>query len=1038
MTQGARGGGNAGKRGRTILVATGDGGFELARQDVAPVSRAPPHDRGSKPLEARAGPARTRANVPRAKPTEPIVQEPSRRPPPVRLSWMDTPPSPELRPAGRGRAPPPPARPARPESTSGSAWNLLSNKDWMAKVAQKDEQGKSKETSNPAAATVDPAALQAKPVAREASPVKAASAIARVYDENGNPVKTGEVNAQSTQIQETLLKNAGVNDKLNKSHAERLPEKEEDTASKDVIVEQKPVQQERAEVKDTPAKASPEEEIVAKPTELTWAKTMIVEAAEMDDEEFEELGDEELQNQESQHEEPGHRKPEYNKSIDKNDARVGNNVQDESNANDVEGVPNGDTSPLSLEYVLNAADLVQDRLGEGEILPKEPPVVVRAKEAILLDIEHEEICLELLMRCYPDMKARLHVQYAHDKINQFQLELAGIVKPPPGFFLAPQLEATKEQKSTTAAGEDNGATINGGAVDTESHEEPRATQGSDGREVNFEGVGSAKDLGETNGRPVKASSLKVETSPVQEVEIKKAQEMESRIAENRVPPPVTDKPAQATKKGGLMDSKYAPSASKAAIRNSKGRRYLAKEIMALNPKPAALDSPRVTIDPNRFPPRPVQVYEIIRVQANKAAQIEAEKSEAALKEAALKKAETAAQEAKKKTRKSAKAAAAEQRQAQAPPLRNPFGVSRNAAGKAEKSEPMSRPVSPKSPPSRKTATVKVANSHGPATLTKDEAPAEQKPASISHPLSSKTTGSSKSTRDAAPISPQRQIASAIRRASDLALGSESISRPATATPSLPKPTDDQTSAVPQPTNQSAIAIPSYLPQLIPDIVEELAPVGEPGNKWFPGARTVSGSTVSAVTTDTRIKRHSEILQEEMSGFSDALSNVPSTPAATGPDKTVIANGANGADGLNEVEQSYSAKKIELALASQAKARRNAIPIIKPPAGYKENRSKPSGLESSIYSQDDDERRRSQEMDKPIGYLFKKYNQRRSQAQGHELPKWFENEARKMSHPPTPTDQSKENGRPVVVDEASDVSRGRKRTKNPFIPLPNKS
>ena len=137
-----------------------------------------------------------------------------------------------------------------------------------------------------------------------------------------------------------------------------------------------------------------------------------------------------------------------------------------------------------------------------------------------------------------------------------------------------------------------------------------------------------------------------------------------------------------------------------------------------------------------------------------------------------------------------------------------------------------------------------------------------------------------------------------------------------------------------------------------------------------------------------------------------------------------------------------------AVESKPQTRRQAIPIIRPPAGFEYKASQPAGLAASAYSKDaqkenrlppkpaglggsafasSDESRREREIAAPVGYLFQGYNKKRDEKKPHKIPDWLSQDTHDLPRQSSTGSPTKEES---CVSER-DVSHGRKKTKNPF-------
>ena len=191
-------------------------------------------------------------------------------------------------------------------------------------------------------------------------------------------------------------------------------------------------------------------------------------------------------------------------------------------------------------------------------------------------------------------------------------------------------------------------------------------------------------------------------------------------------------------------------------------------------------------------------------------------------------------------------------------------------------------------------------------------------------------------------------------------------------------------------------------------------------------------TASTLPMEPRLKRNSEILQEEMGSVSfspDVKQETPSYTVQSEAQTTV------------EVESVKPMEAEEFGQTAQPKpkVRLHAIPIVKP---TQETRAKVGhagnhglqgpGLEGSIYGREmsEEERRREREMQQPVGHFFKGYNEKKK-PNGHQIPAWLREEMEASKSDPV-SNAGKENQKPNTILVDRDVSRGRKRNKNPFM------
>ena len=367
---------------------------------------------------------------------------------------------------------------------------------------------------------------------------------------------------------------------------------------------------------------------------------------------------------------------------------------------------------LSVEDMVTVQDPSRNS-SWAEVRVKLPPATIptasnaRSKEAILLDIEHEEVFLDLLGQTYPDTKVELHTQLAYEKIGDYRRELSKIIRPPPGFMTSVH---DSTQTTPMASYETSARVVDETTAATgQSHAADGHTQ-----EMAI-GLRRRRSSAQPNLSPI-AEELKGSSSASPgDVDISGSKNQSTaenktggqgrksaEMAKDNIPVEVKKEPTGIAKRGQLMDGVYAPGVRSEPLAKAGYRRYTLAEIIALNPLRRTSDSAledRVYLDPAKFPNRRVTVEEIERVQAKQASKANKAREEANTSDRT--------QEGQAENAKTVIAAAKVAREVtNVPPrsqeetlaTRNPFAVPRDPSGQAQKAEPVSRPVTPETPP----------------------------------------------------------------------------------------------------------------------------------------------------------------------------------------------------------------------------------------------------------------------------------------------------------------------------------------------------
>ena len=307
---------------------------------------------------------------------------------------------------------------------------------------------------------------------------------------------------------------------------------------------------------------------------------------------------------------------------------------------------------------------------------------------------------------------------------------------------------------------------------------------------------------------------------------------------------------------------------------------------------------------------------------------------------------------------------------------------------------------------------------------------------------------------------------------------EGVSRPLKSLPASALPPHLRHLAQDAPRETKNTKVPKEHPQVAQQKDDAAAGVsttqGPQGNTQSPMQET--DLTASTMPMQERSKRNSEILMEEMGGATLSLGGEEGTSSYSVQSEaktTIVVKLPKPA----EVEESSET------VQPKPKARPHAIPIVQPTSGPKTEAGQATGLAASAYAPKDsnaehqgpggtglgdsiysreipqEEDQREHEMRKPVGYLFQGYNEKKN-PKGHQIPAWLRDEMQKSNSNSAST-LGKENKKPkaAVVDSTSrkgnkkleatavdntsseekkkpeadrDVSRGRKRTKNPFM------